>query len=77
MVSMSKMDREQKEILRVANCLIPIVDPTEEQSAMLMQEYSYQMDKINANLPNREQARGWKDKLQELIGYLFSVSSKR
>ncbi len=73
---MSKVVKD-KDGKRMADCLIPLVDPSAEQLETLKGEFSQIVDERGH--PDKEELTnaGRQNLLQRLIDYLFSKSSKR
>lgn len=73
---MSKSDQERKELARVANCLIPVVDPSEEQLDSLKRECADLIDRKFDSEIIIEDHLSLMGRLRSLIGYLFSKNNK-
>lgn len=68
---------KEKQSKSVADCLIPLVDPSEEQRETLKSELAQIV--AERNYPNKEELphAGRQNLLTRLIDYLFLKSNKR
>ena len=66
-----------KEIERVTNCLIPLVDPTADQRESLTLEFSQIIEKLNYSEIIDPSDRSRKNLIGWLTDYLFARNNKR